>query len=144
MSSSITVAFVGSSTELHADFLPEIMLDEQYEYSCALLDLHIKNVTDSEISITDGLRIDCDIVSGSYINGARNPTIHQFIASASIGIGRTFREIPQNLNYLPVKNKILRSIHISVADSKGKPLANPGAEFFCRLIIKREGIRKIN
>lgn len=144
MSSSITAAFIGSSTELHADFLPEIMLDEQYDYSCALIDLYIRNTTASKINIKDVLRIDCDIISGSYINGMRKQTIHQFVASASLDSGQTIRESPTNLNYLPVKNKILRSIHISIVDSNGVLLNFAGANIICRINIKRENRRKFD
>lgn len=111
MNSSLTVTFSGNTSALHADFLPEIMLDEQYEYSCALLDLYIKNTITKQLNIKSVLRIDCDIISGSYINGLRKQTIHQFIASVSLGKGQTLREIPITLNYLPIKNKILRKIH---------------------------------
>lgn len=135
---SLTITFSGTTSVLYANFLPEIILDEKFDYSCAVLDLYIKNTTVNKLVLNNVIRIDCDIISGSYINGERNQTIHQFIAGVSIGSEQTFREIPKNLNYLPVKTKSLRRIHLSIVDSKGKLVNFQGAELICRLNIKRE------
>lgn len=114
--------FSGASTVLQSNFLPEIMLDERYDYSCALLDLIIKNKKNSNNTADDlkkiirlgVIQIKCDIVSGSYINVVQDHTIHQFASSASIVKGQEFVEIPKHLNYLPIKSKNLRSIRISI------------------------------
>lgn len=141
MSSLLTIALTGKSSILLANFMPEIILDGQYDYSCALLDLYIKNGSGGKISVKDELRIDCDIISGSYINGARKQTIHQFFVSASLNNGQILRETPQNLNYFPVKTKFLQSICISIYTSDGKLLDISGSDLICRLNIKRETIK---
>lgn len=41
--SSITLSITGSSSQLHANFHPEIELDERYNYSCCLLDFFTYN-----------------------------------------------------------------------------------------------------
>lgn len=138
--SVLTVALsgVGTST-LEAKFFPEIPLDDDaYEYSCALLDLSIKNGSETNKLIESGInRINCDIISGSYINGVHCNTIHQFASSALKVKHQTIVEIPIHLNYFPVKVKSLRSIHISILDNKGKPV-NIQGEVCCRINIKRE------
>lgn len=144
MTSSLTVVFSGTTTVLQSSFLPEITWDEEYDYSCALLDLIVKNSKESKEIVKLGeIRIDCDIVSGSYINGVQTHTIHQFIASASHVQDKTFVEIPKHLNYFPVKVKSLRSIQISIVDKKGAPVEigvpePTPSDIICRIIIKRD------
>lgn len=138
MASSLTITFSGTSSVLQADFLPEIMLDEKYEYSCALLDLIIKN--DSELQKIMGLGvicIGCDIICNSYINGVPNQTIHQFVTTPFAKGQTIFVENPKHLNYFPIKTKRLRSIQISIFDKKGKPVNTSSTDFICRINIKK-------
>lgn len=141
MTSSLTVTFSGKSPLLQCNFLPEIVLDEDREYSCALLDLIIKtnhkfNV--QEIVNLDLLYINCDIISESYINGVHNQIIHQFATRAAVAKGQTFAEVPKHLNYFPIKSKTLRSIQISVVDSNGNLIKITGGEISCRINIRRD------
>lgn len=82
MTSSLTIAFSGTKSIFQAHFFPEIILDEDCDYSCALLDLIIKKsdkTSDLKEIVNLGIiHIDCDIISDSYINGQRCHTIHQF------------------------------------------------------------------
>lgn len=143
MTSSFTVTFSGTTAVLQAYFFPEIILDEDCEYSCALLDLIIKNNPTfdlKEIVNLNVLRVDCDIISGSYINSERKHTIHQFATSASYVKGQTFVEIPKHLNYFPVKTRNLCSIQISIVDQQGNLVNINGGEIICRVNIKRDTI----
>lgn len=139
-SSSITVAFHGSTSVLQTDFLPEIMLNDKYIYSCALLDLIIINNKEvNELVALGVVRIDCDIISNSYINGQSSRVIHQFATNASRVKGQTLVEIPKNLNYFPIQvNRCLQSIQISIADQKGEPLNIKSGDIICRINIKRD------
>lgn len=140
MTSLLTVTFTGTFTApLQANFFPEIILDEEVEYSCALVDLIIKNSNDLDKLIKlDVIHIKCDIISGSYINSGRNQVIHQFATCTSHVKGKTFVESPKNLIYLPLKTKNLRSTQISILDHKGKPVNITSGEIICRINIKRE------
>lgn len=139
MTSSLTVTFTGEKPVLQANFLPEITLDEDCDYSCALLDLIITKCTDlHKILNLDVIRIDCDIISESYINGERGHTIHQFATSASRAHGQTIVELPNNLNYFPIKTGNLRTIQISIVNLKGELIDLTGCDIICRINIKRE------
>lgn len=147
MTSLLTVTFSNTSSILLGNFLPEIMLDEEdCDYSCALLDLIIKTKdadTVKTVAELDVLRVDCDVITGSYINGKRQHTIHQFATCTSHTKGRVLAEIPKNLIYFPIKFKSLHSIQISIADQNGKLLdIKDGGEIICRINIKREQQRK--
>lgn len=140
MTSPLTVTFSGSSSILQVNFLPEIILSEKCDYSCALLDLIITSKNSDELKkIIDlgVIHIDCDIISGSYINGVRKHIIHQFSTSASHVKGQILVEIPKNLNYFPIKTRNLHSIQISIVDCKGKVISINDADINCRINIKR-------
>lgn len=139
MTSSLTIAFTGTSSVLQANFLPEITTDENSDYSCALIDLFIKNTNNVDGIVNLGeIHINCDIISGSYINGQRSHTIHQFATSTSGVKGQTFIEIPKHLIYFPIKVKSLHSIQISIVDHKGEQINIYGGEIICRINIKRD------
>lgn len=145
MTSALTLVFSGSESVLPVVHFPDIILDADSEYSCALLDLIIKDCKNAtgEISLKEiiGLGIicvNCDLISNSYINGEQKNRIHQFTTRASTCEAGTLFEAPKHLNYFPVKNKILRTIQISILDEEGKPINLSGGNIICRIKIKRE------
>lgn len=238
--SSITVSFTGNSSVLYADFVPELFLDSNSEYSCALLDFtsynsipnivrgknsvfHFKytkdrtefeknisletgaweideilkylksqlalikitlnyviNVSTSKIRLSfdtkiecindsllvaigfskeehrvfnagakvwsdhlikitdiDVIRVECDIISGSYINGQTCQTLYMF-SSCTVSPGHKFQEVPRHIVYLPVKEKEIRTIRISIVDQKNRLIDFRGEQITCRIHIKKD------
>lgn len=142
MTSSILVTFSGKSPILTAHFFPEIILDAQYNHSCALVDLIIYDSIEEINKIKDlGLiRVECDIISESYINGAQSRLLYQFTPDASPvnNNNKAFVEIPKHLIFLPVKTKILSSLQISFFNHNEKLIDIADANIVCRLNIKRD------
>lgn len=94
---------------------------------------HITRITDIDV-----IRIECDIVSNSYINGKPCHTIHQF-SHCKVPPGYKFIEVPQHIIYFPIKDKELRSIQISVVDQHGNLIDFRGEDISCRIHIKKIG-----
>lgn len=94
--------------------------------------------SDDIVKITniDVIRIECDIVSGSYINGKHCRTIHQF-SHCKVSPGYKYIEVPQHIIYLPIRKKQLQSIQISVVDQNGKLIDFRGEQISCRIHIKK-------
>lgn len=145
MTSSLTLTFSGAKSVLQVTPFPDIELDDDREYSCALIDLIIKDSKDSEGNISLNqiislgiIDVNCDLITNSYINGVQKNTIHQFTTRAAHVEAGTLFEFPKHLNYFPVKNKNLRSIQISVVDQEGNPIDLSGGDIICRIKIKRE------
>lgn len=92
---------------------------------------HIAKITDIDV-----IRIECDIVSGSYINGKHCHTIHQF-SNCKVPPGYKFIEVPQHIIYLPIRERQLRSIQISIVDQDGKLIDFRGEQISCRIHIKK-------
>lgn len=95
--------------------------------------------SDDIVKITniDVIRIECDIVSGSYINGKQCHTIHQF-SNCKVRPGYKFIEVPQHLIYLPIKERQhLRTIQISIVNQDGNLIDFRGEQISCRIHIKK-------
>lgn len=145
MTSSLTIAFSGTESVLQVTPFPDIELDDDHEYSCALIDLIIKDSkgSDGNISLDQIINlgiicVNCDLISNSYINSVQKNTIHQFTTRAAHVEAGTLFEFPKHLNFFPVKNKNLRSIQIAVVDREGNPINLSGGDIICRIKIKRE------
>lgn len=94
--------------------------------------------SDEIVKITniDVIRVECDIVSGSYINGKHCHTIHQF-SHGKVDPGYKYIEVPRPIVYLPIKEKNLRTIQISIVDQHDNLIDFRGEEITCRIHIKR-------
>lgn len=66
------------------------------------------------------MRIECDIVGGTYINGKPSHTIHQF--TPNVAPGYKIVEVPRNIIYLPVVKQEISSIYLKLVDQSGKPI----------------------
>lgn len=90
------------------------------------------------IRVTDlnVMRIECDLVGGTYINGKPSHTIHQFTPNVSPGY--KIVEVPRNIIYLPVVKREISSIHLKFVDQSGNPIDFRGETVTCRLHIKRD------
>lgn len=89
-----------------------------------------------KITQIDIIRIECDIISDSYINGKQCHTIHQF-SHCKVAPGYKFIEVPHHIIYLPIKEKQLRTIQISVVDQNGNPIDFRGEQISCRIHIRK-------
>lgn len=88
------------------------------------------------INPIDSIKIDCDLISGSFKNGNSVHTLYEF--TPSVNPGYKIREQPRHLIYLPVVRKRINSINISIVDQNGKLVDFRGEQITCRLHIKRE------
>ena len=66
----------------------------------------------------NGILVNIDIISGSYVNGSTQPTIYAFFPDVSPGY--KIIENPHNLLYLPITANTIHSITIWLTDQNGK------------------------
>lgn len=116
---SITVTISGNKSELDSYFQPPLSLSGQYE--CGLLYCSVINST-SKYSHVDSkfpsvIRIECDLIYGSYCNGLPTHIIHEFVSKTAAD--NQYIEIPQNVIYFPVNKNNITSITIKVLDQFG-------------------------
>lgn len=85
---------------------------------------------------TTVVRIECDIVSGSYINGAPSHIIHEF--APNVPPGYRIIEIPKNIIYFPINQTNISCIHIRLLDTSNNIVNLRGEEVQLYLHIRKK------
>lgn len=75
--------------------------------------LHVSRFPVSILSTTV-LRVECDIISGSFVNGKPSHIIHEF--APNVPPGYRIIEVPKNIIYFPVNQNSISSINIRILD----------------------------
>lgn len=97
--------------------------------------LHVSQYPVNILSTTV-VRVECDIVSGSYINGQPSHIIHEF--APNVPPGYRIIEVPRNVIYFPVNQNIINSVHIRLLDINNNLLNLRGEEIQLYLHLKRK------
>lgn len=82
------------------------------------------------------VRIECDIVSGSYINGKPSHIIYEF--APSVPPGYRIIEIPKNLIYFPVNQDTVSEINIRILDANNNVINFRQEELQLYLHLRRK------
>lgn len=82
------------------------------------------------------IRIECNIASGSYLNGKPSHTIHEFYPSSPPGY--KIIEVPKNIIYFPVTKRTLDSVTISLVDQNDNIINFNGEEITVRFHIVKK------
>lgn len=92
--------------------------------------------SDKTIDITkiNTIMVECNIVSGSYINNVSVHTLHQF--SLNVSPGYKITETPTNVIYLPVNTRSINTIILKVTDQDGNLINFRGEKISIRLHLK--------
>lgn len=114
---SITVTISGNKSELESYFQPPLSLLDKYE--CGLLYYSALNSVSNVLpnNTPSIIRIECDLIYGSYTDGIPTHIIHEFVANTTAG--HYYLETPSNVIYFPVNKNIITSISIKVVDQFG-------------------------
>lgn len=81
------------------------------------------------------IRVECDIIRGSYINDEPAHTIHEF--SLKVPPGYKIIEVPNNVIYFPVTVKSISSVNIVCVDQENQPINFQGETITVRIHIKK-------
>lgn len=84
---------------------------------------------------TSLVRIECDIINGSYINGKSSHIIHEF--APNVPPGYRIIEIPKNTIYFPVNRDTITSINIKILDENNNLVDLRGEEVNLYLHLKK-------
>lgn len=80
------------------------------------------------------IRIECDLVQGSYSNGVPSHIIHEFVPN--VPPGHRYIEIPKNIIYLPVNTNNISSLSVRVLDEHGNYIDFRGESIQLRLHLR--------
>lgn len=84
----------------------------------------------------NSIRIQCNIISGSYINGKPTHTIHEFFPY--VPAGYKIIETPMHIIYLPVNVRTLDKVKLEIVDQNNKLIDFNGEPISVRLHIKNK------
>lgn len=83
----------------------------------------------------NSIGIDCNVATGSYLNGKPVHVIHQFFPT--VPSGYKIVESPQNILYYPVSNKTISNIIIKIIDQSNNLIDFQGEEITVTLHIRK-------
>lgn len=100
-----------------------------------LADILTESALPVSILSTAIVRVECDIVSGSFVNGKSSHIIHEFVPN--VPPGYRIIEIPKNVIYFPVTQKSLSSLKIRILDEKDHLVNLRGEEIQIYLHLRK-------
>lgn len=85
---------------------------------------------------TTVVRVECDLVSGSYINGISSHILHEF--APNVPPGYRIIEIPKHIIYFPVNRNSIDNINIRLLDIRNNLINLRGEEVQLYLHLKKK------
>lgn len=95
-------------------------------------------VSDKTVEIFDvtTIRIECNVVTHSYLNDNLSHTIHEFFPT--VAAGYKIVEVPRTILYLPVTVQSLDFLEVRVVDQLGRLVDFRGEEIAVRLHFRKK------
>jgi hypothetical protein len=119
------------------DFSRSNTLRELLGFKQKVLDAGVSHTSENHVQINriNSIRINCNITTGSFNNGAPAHIIHEFFPT--VPPGYKIVEEPQHIIYLPINVRRIDYINLSITDQDGIPLNFRGDRISVRLHLKR-------
>lgn len=96
------------------------------------------NISDYNVAISSitSIRVDCNVIAGSYHNGTQSHTLHEF--SPTVAPGYRIIEVPRQIVYYPLNTNVLDTIRIALRNQEGHTVNLQDEELSVRLHIKHK------
>lgn len=93
--------------------------------------------SDNIVNITNinSIRIECNLTTGSYINGKLSHTIYEFFPC--VPPGYKILEYPKNTIYLPLSKRVIDEISVQIVDQDGNLVSFMNELITVRLHLKK-------
>nr|WP_253308887.1 hypothetical protein [Rickettsia endosymbiont of Ceutorhynchus assimilis] len=121
------------------DFEPQDSIGQLLGFSPLILDantLHESDIPVEIIQVTT-IRIECNIISGSYYTNNPSHTLYEF--TPTVDPGYSIIVEPRNLIYLPVNRSRIDNITLNILDQEARPVNFRGEEIVVKLELKKHG-----
>lgn len=119
------------------DFTPDDSIGNILGFSKKKISANKTHESDLPVNIirVSSIRIECNIISGSYYNSKSSHTLYEF--SPSVDPGYSINLYPRNLVHLPVNCKKIDNISINLLDQESNLVNFRGEEIVVRLELKK-------
>lgn len=121
------------------NFQPEDSIARLLGFSHRKLTAGVVHESDLPVEIIQvvTIRIECNIISGSYYTNNPSHTLYEF--SPTVDPGFSINIEPRNLIFLPVREKNIYNISLTLLDQDSRPVNFRGEEVVIRLELRRNG-----
>lgn len=125
------------TSSLPVDFTKDNTIAPLLGFSNIKLDANKTYISDKPANIftVSVIRIECDIIQGSYFNGKKTHTLHEFFPRVSPGY--KIIESPQNVIYFPITKSTIDSITLTILDQNHQLINFRKENITARIHIKR-------
>lgn len=122
---------------LPIDFAKRNTIAPLLGFSCKKLTENIIHTSQNLVDIcrVNVVRIECDLIKGSYFNHRKTHTLHEFFPKVAAGF--KIVESPQNVIYFPITKKAIDSISLSILDQNSEPINFRGENITIRIHIRK-------
>jgi len=126
--------------DMEIDFTREDTIGRLLGFSRKKLSLNKWHTSDLFVDINkiNIIRVECNIISGTYIDGKEAHILHEF--SINVSPGYKIIEVPKNVIYLPVTVNQISSITIKLLDQNGNLINFRGEAITIRLHLKIQNV----
>lgn len=126
-------------SNLAIDFTQPNSIGSLLGFSSRKLKQNDWHVSDGAINISriNTIRVECSIITGSYLNNKSVHTIQFILYFPSAEIGCKISETPQNVIYLPVTVRTIHTISLRFVDQNSRLINFRGENIVSRLHIRR-------
>ena len=108
------------ATNYQVDFTPANSLANMLGFNHHIYTASIESPKKVDIMTTSSVLVHCNNITGSYLNGSKEPVLYSF--SLNVSPGYKFVESPTNLVHLPLTTNVIDEIHIRLSDQNGKTI----------------------
>ncbi|DAC80285.1 TPA_asm: penton [Bos-associated insect adintovirus] len=121
------------------DFRPSDSIGRMLGYSPRILNANENHESDLDVRISPAtsIRVECNITSGAYCNGAAVHTLFEFALDVEPG-ERIIKE-PQNILYLPITTRCVDNIALKLTNQDGESIDFGQELVTIRLELKKYG-----
>ena len=118
------------------DFTQKNTIARLLGFNKRILEANVKHESDMTVHLIkwNSLRVECNIITNSFINDERSHTIHEF--HPQVDAGYKIIETPKSLIYLPVSVRSIDHLEIKITDQDGNLINNRGENISVRLHLK--------
>lgn len=125
-------------SKMSIDFTKPDTIGPMLGFSSKKIKSGIMQESDQPIQIikVSTIRVNCNIISGSFYDSDRSHTLFEF--SSQVAPGYAINIEPKNIVYLPVtSHRSINNITLSITDQNGRPVNFRGEEIVVRIELKR-------
>ena len=118
------------------NFLPENTIARLLGFKNRILEANVNHESDTTVHLIkwNSIRVECNIVTNSFINDERSHTLHEF--HPKVDAGYKIIETPNSLIYLLVSVQSIDHLEIKITDQDGNLINNRGENISVRLHLK--------